>query len=121
MFLSEKNRSTTTVLHKKDSDEAPLRVDILLPTKRNRKKPFLSPKHRKVKIAIMLNELKVLTPTTLRTAKQVELCSERGKLLPKETAVITCPRPSDEIIKLVRDRRIEKIKSKVEIKKMIEV
>ena len=51
----------------------------------------------------MLNELKKLARSKLRPAKKVELYSERGTLLPKDTAEITSPKPLDEIIELVKE------------------
>ena len=65
----------------------------------------------------MLNELNLLKPKPLRSIKQVELCSKWEPLLPKEAVDKTFPKPSDEIIELVKERRKEKNRSKVSIKR----
>ena len=121
MFLRENNGSTATVLHKKDHDEALVRSDSLLPARISRKSPYLLPEDQKDKIASIMNELKLLNPTPLRPTNKVELCSKWGLLFPKEAAVITFPKASCQIIELVRERRIEKNRSKVDSKKMAEV
>ena len=103
MFLNESNASSVTVSCKKDHDKDMERIDRLLPTRRNRKSPYLPHEEKKVRIASMLNELKKLARSLLRPAKKVELCSEWGPLLPKETEEITFPKPLDEIIELVKE------------------
>ena len=65
----------------------------------------------------MLEELKTLKPQPLRPIKQVELYTKWGPLLPKWAAEITCPRPSDEVIKGVKENRNKKNRKKAADKK----
>ena len=115
--MSEKNGSKATILHKKDHAEAPVRLDSLLPTSRNRKARPLPPDERKREIAKMLEQLKTLKPRPLRPIKQVELYCKWGPLLPKEAAAVTCPKPSEEVIKLVRETKNVKSRKKAKEKK----
>ena len=89
VLLSENDRLSAAALCKKDHSKAPVRTGSLFPTKRSGEVPFLLSEDWKVKIASALNESKVLTPTLLRPAKKVELCSKWGNLLPKEDAAAT--------------------------------
>ena len=108
MFLSERNRSVLTLLHKKDYDEAPVTLDSLLLIRRSRKETFLPLELRKIRIASMLHKLKTLKPTHLKPIKQVELCAKCEPLLTKEAAGITSPKTSDEIIELLKEKISEK-------------
>ena len=59
-------------------------------------------------------------PDSIKTYDASRIVFQVGKITSKEDAAKTCPRPSDETIELVRDRRIEKNKSKVESEKMVQ-
>lgn len=65
----------------------------------------------------MLNELKVLTPPGLRPIKQVELYSKWAPIMPKWAADITCPKPSDEVMKSVRAEKTSKAAAKRKAKR----
>ena len=98
MFLSERNGSVLTFLHKKDYDEDPVTLDILLLIRRSRKETFLPLELRKIRLASMVYKLKTLKPTHLKPIKQVELCAKYEPLLTKEAVRITSHKTSDEII-----------------------
>ena len=117
MHYSERNGSSTNVLHKKDHNEAPMRTIILTPTSRNRKVPYLHPEERKFRITSMLNELKTLILTPLIPTKKVEFYSKWGPLLAKEAACAACPQISDEIIELVKEKSKRKVYSRRRIRR----
>lgn len=103
------NGNKSTLLRKQDDKDAEIRYDSLLPSKRNKKCRYIeNPVERMQEISKMLENLKVLEPPGLRPIKQVELFSKWAPLLPKYAADITCPRPSDDVMKVVRDEKRSK-------------
>ena len=56
----------------------------------------------------MLQELQPLKAPGLRPIKQVELYSKWGPLLPEEDCLITCPKPKDNIIEMVKKEKATK-------------
>ena len=105
-----------TLLMKQDNNEAANRPDSLLPTRRNRKARRLNPEERARSIKKMEDDLKQLTPTPLRPIKQVELWKKWAPLLPEYARAITCPKPPDEVIALIKTRNREKTRKKTEEK-----
>ena len=69
-------------------------------------------------IAKMEEDLFQLKPTPLKDIKQVELWKKWGPLLPEGAREETCPRPSDDVIKSIKDRNSEKGRLKAKQKKL---
>ena len=101
-----------TTLLKQDDHDAEIRVHKLLPTSRNRLARVMDKPQRKEAISRMLQELKVLKAPGLRPIKQVELFTKWAPLLPAEDALVTCPKPPESVLKLVRDERRVKAATK---------
>ena len=57
-------------------------------------------------------------PAGLKPIKQVELYSKWRPLLPEEFRDIMCPRPSDEVINLIKERNREKRRTSTKQKKL---
>ena len=91
-----------TVLIKQENHEAMRQFDDLLPTRRNQKARVMQPTERATSIAEMANNLTLLNQPGLRPIKQVELYSKWRPLLPKWAQNTTCPKPSDEVLEVVR-------------------
>lgn len=105
------------LLLKKDDCDAPIRIDNLKPNSRSKKAKRISKEERIESIGNMERDLKLLTPTPLKPIKQVELWKKWGPLLPEEARVITCPKPSDEVIESIKERTRAKGKERVAEKK----
>jgi len=97
--------------------EDELRKDNLLPNKRNRKAPVMNPKDRAEAIRHMERNLKQLVPTPLKPLKQYELWKRWRPLLPEYARDITCPKPSDEVIKSIKERTRNKGRIRTAAKK----
>ena len=115
---SNRQRVTTTTLLKQDNNESIVRYDNLLPTTRSRKARRMNPEERARKIANMEEELVQLVPTGLKPIKQVELYKKWRPLLPEEFRDTMCPRPSDEVINLIKERNREKRRTSTKQKKL---
>ena len=105
------------MLLKKDDNDAVEIVDDLLPTRRKKLAPFHTPKDRKIKIWGLLSELTLLEPPGIPEIKQVEMYTKWRKLIAPYAQDITCSRPSEEIMKKVRDEKNKKSKKKKKKKK----
>lgn len=110
--------SKPTQLLKQDDNDSIIRIDDLMPTNKSRKARRLNPEVRAQEIARMEQELKQLNPTPLKPIKQVELWKKWGPLLPEGAREETCPRPSDDVIKSIKDRNSEKGRLKAKQKKL---
>ena len=112
------NGGVPTRMLMNDNHGSERRIDILLPTKRNKKAAYIAdPAERKSKIANMLDELNVLDAPGLRPIKQVELYTKWRPLLPPHAAAVTCPKPTDEVLNMVRDEKKSKAAAKRVAKK----
>ena len=80
----------------------PVLKDSLIPTSRNRKEKNLNPVERVIAIKRMEQDLEVLQPTPLKPIKYAELWKKWGPILPKYPRLITCPKPSNEIIDSIK-------------------
>ena len=89
---------------KQDHNNSIIRIDDLMPTTKSRKARRLNPELRSHKIARMTQELKELVPTPLKPIKQVELWKKWGPLLPEYARKVTCPRPTDEVIRSIKEK-----------------
>ena len=89
-----------------------------MPTTKSRKARRLDPAVRARELAKMEHELKQLIPTPLKPIKQVELWKKWGPLLPEDARNVTCPKPTNDVIKSIKDRNIEKGKIKAKQKKL---
>jgi len=115
---SNRQQVTTTTLLKQDNNESIVRYDNLLPTTRSRKAQRMNPEERARKIANMEEELVQLVPTGLKPIKQVELYSKWRPLLPEEFRDTMCPKPSEEVINLIKERNKEKRRTSTKQKKL---
>ena len=104
--------NSSTMLMKWDQDEATLRTDSLLPTKRNRKCKYLPLMERKLAISKIVEEPEVLPTPGLKPIKAVELYTKWGPLIPEYARESTCPRPSDEVLATVRASKNDKVKAR---------
>ena len=64
----------------------------------------------------MEEDLIQLTPSPLRPIKQVELWKKWALLLPEYARAITCPKPTDEVIALIKKSKRDKLRKKTEDK-----
>ena len=65
----------------------------------------------------MQKDLKQLKPPGLKPIKQVELYTKWRPLLPKEVQDMTCPRPSEEVLNLIKAERKMKYQKCQSLKK----
>ena len=79
-----------------------MRKYSLLPTSTNRKAKKFIPAERVIEIKKMEQDLELLQRTPLNPIKAVELWNKWGTLLPKYARLITCPKPSNEIIDSIK-------------------
>lgn len=80
---------------------------------RSCKAKVLSTSERATLLKKMKNDLQVLPTFGIKPIKQVELYTKWGPLFKKKARAILCPRPSDDIIKKVKnDYKAVKRKSK---------
>jgi len=114
----ENAESKPTQLLKQDDNDSIIRIDDLMPTTKSRKARRLNPEVRAQEIARMEQELNQLNPTPLKPIKQVELWKKWGPLLPEGARKEMCPRPSDDVIKSIKDRNSEKGKLNAKQKKL---
>ena len=100
------------MLVKQDKHGAIERPDDLIPNTRSRKASVMTPEHRATVLKNMITDLKVLKTPGIKPIKQVELYQKWRPLLPVKAREITCPKPSDEIMKKVKSDRAAKKRSK---------
>mmetsp|Transcript_29630 Transcript_29630/g.43116 ORF Transcript_29630/g.43116 Transcript_29630/m.43116 type:complete len:98 (+) Transcript_29630:515-808(+) len=72
----------------------------------------MEPQQRSVAIKNMLSELQPLPPPGIQDIKQVEMYTKWRHLLPDYAKDVTCPKPSDTVIKKIRDERNAKAKAR---------
>ena len=65
----------------------------------------LPPPVRAARVSKMIEELNTLEAPGLRPIKQVELYSKWGPLLPEKDRLVTCPKPPDEIVQMVKKEK----------------
>ena len=110
--MSGQHGQKPTMLMKRDDYNAECRLDDLLPTRRNKKARYLEPGERREGIANMITDLEIIKGSGLKPLKMVELYTKWGPLLPDNVRHITCPKPPDHIIELVKKERQLKRKKK---------
>ena len=116
VFIIKKSKAT--VLVKKDDWDSEEAYDNLIPNRRSRKAMVLSKATRKLAIAQMTNELKVLKPPGLREIKAVEMFTKWRNVVPNDhRRDIICPRPSEEIMKRVKEEKNKKVRDSTKRKK----
>ena len=91
--------------------------DSLLPTSRNRKANYLNPAERVIVIKTMEKYLEVLQPTPLNPIKALELWKKWGPLLKKYASLITCSKPSNEIIDSIKEINLNKTQEMIKRKR----
>ena len=105
-----------TVLLKQDDNDAVIRLDNLMPTRKSRTAKILNKEQRVEAISNMEQNLVQLNAPPLRPIKQVELWSKWRPLIPEEFRDITCPKPCDKIIASIKVEKREKLKKRAALK-----
>ena len=88
--------------------KSPVIVENLL----NKKAKVIESTKRKEQLQKMTCDLKNLVPPGMRPIKQVELCAKWKKIVPVDKKDLTCPRPSQDIMKQVKEEKKVKKDSK---------